>query len=165
MDKFQFNDLLKEVRAQFFASKYATVKQFAQYSGLWPSEFNPDKLSHWNNEKKAFLEKEISKDTALGASYQQNLKERLALTNQLMDVLQALAQEEAASATPDIKQIESILKSMEKIVSIQDRTTQILQIEAVREDQFNKNKASVLDALKPHLETETANRKVIKGEL
>ena len=75
MDKFQFNDMLKEVRVQFFASKYATVKQFAQYSGLWPSEFDPNKVPHWNNEKKAFLEKEISKDTALGASYQQNLKE------------------------------------------------------------------------------------------
>ncbi len=82
-----------------------------------------------------------------------------------MDVLQALAQQEAASETPDIKQIESILKSMEKIVAIQDRTTQILQIEAVREDQFNKNKASVLDALKPHLEVETTVRKVVKGEL
>lgn len=165
MDKFQFNDLVKEVRAQFFASKYATVKQFAQYSGLWPSEFDPNRFPHWNNQKKAFLEKEISKDTALGASYQQNLKERLALTNQLMDVLQALAQEEAASAAPDIKQIENILKSMEKIVAIQDKTTQLLQIEAVREDQFNKNKTSVLDALKPHLEIKTTVTKRVKGEI
>ena len=81
-----------------------------------------------------------------------------------MDVLQALAQEESASAAPDIKQIENILKSMEKIVAIQDKTTQILQIEAVREDQFNQNKASVLDALKPHLEIKTTIRKV-KREL
>lgn len=167
MDKFQFNDMLKEVRVQFFASKYATVKQFAQYSGLWPSEFDPNKVPHWNNEKKAFLEKEISKDTALGASYQQNLKERLALTNQLMDVLQALAKEESTTEAPDIKQIENILKSMEKIVSIQDKTTQILQIEAVREDQFNKNKASVLEALKPQLEIKTtiSSSKVIKEEM
>ena len=50
-----------------------------------------------------------------------------------MDVLQALAKEESTTEAPDIKQIENILKSMEKkIVSIQDKTTQILQIEAVR---------------------------------
>ena len=165
MDKFQFNDMLKELRAQFFASKYSTVKQFAQYSGLWPSDFNADRLPHWNKEKKEFLEKEISKDTALGASYQQNLKERLALTNQLMDVLQALAQDEATSAEPDIKQIENILKSMEKITAIQDKTTQILQVEAVREDKFNQNKASVLDALRPQLEEKPKTKRRVVNEL
>jgi len=164
MDSFKFNDMLREMRAQFFASKYSTVKQFAQYSGLWPSEFDANRVSHWNKEKKEFLEKELSKDTAIGASYQQNLKERLALTNQLMDVLQSLAKEEATSQEPDIKQIENILKSMEKITTIQDKTTQILQIETIKEDQFNKNKASVLDALRPKVEAPKKKR-INRGEI
>lgn len=145
MDKFQFEDTLKEMKAQFFASKYSTIEQFSRYSGLWDSELDPNRVSHWNNEKRLFLQKRLAKDTALGETYKMNLTERLSLTSQVIDLIGAEIQN---MVDLDPKGIKSLVDTFEKLTTIQDRTISLLKIDAIKDDEFNKNKSSILDELK-----------------
>lgn len=148
MDRFKFESMLDEIKMQFFKSSYSTVAQFARFHSEWPSEFDASRVAHWNKLKKEFLENKLTLDSALGITSRQNLKDRLDIATTLITVLEKMAIQQNQTETPDIKMVKEILTALEKASAVQDKTTDILQIEAIKEDEFTKNKSSVLDELR-----------------
>lgn len=159
MNEIEFDSMLASVKKQFFASQYSTIKHFVEYSGLAPTEFDPNRVYHWNKQKKEFLEKELSNDVGLSENYQQNLKDRLALTNQIMDILKTEAVNQKNS--PDIKEIKTMVDTIDKVSAIQDKTTQILQVELVKHDKFDNNKITLIDTLRGALSKVKPEKKEI----
>ena len=144
MSQFTLEELIKETRNHFFASKYSTVEQFTRYSGLWPAELGSRQFNNWNHEKRVFLQKQLSKDSALAETYKMNLSERLSLVSQIIDLI---TMEIANLEGIDPKDLKVLVDTFEKLTTIQDKTIALMKVDAVRENEFNKNKESVLSAL------------------
>ena len=144
MSHFTNEELIKATRAHFFASKYSTVEQFTRYSGLWPAELGKRQFNNWNYEKRAFLQKELSKDSALAETYKMNLSERLSLVSQIIDLITV---EIANLKGIEPKDLKLFVDTFEKLTTIQDKTIALMKVDAVRENEFNKNKESILGAL------------------
>lgn len=144
MGEFVLDELIKETRAHFFASKYSTVEHFQKFSGLWPAELGGRQFNSWNHEKRVFLQKQLSKDSALAETYKMNLSERLGLVSQIIDLITL---EVANMQGIQPKDLKTLVDTLEKLTTIQDKTIGLMKIDAVRENEFNKNKESVLSAL------------------
>ncbi len=145
---FEFKDTLAELKLSFFASKYSTVDQFARYSGIWPKDFDPNKVKGWNYEKKHFMEKALKEDLSLRETYTYNLNERVALANKMVDMLHKKLDTTDDIEDLNVKEMHNIVQSIQKLADMQDKTLALLKIDAVQQEQFNENKASILDALR-----------------
>lgn len=148
MNYFEFKDKLVELKLTFFQSKYSTVDQFARYSGLWPNEYDPKFCRGWNNEKRQFMEKALKEDKALRETYTHNLNERVALANKMIDMLHRKLETQDDIEELNVKEMHNIVQSIQKLADIQDKSLSLLKIDAIQEDKFNENKASILDALR-----------------
>ena len=148
MNYFEFKDNLAELKLAFFSSKYSTVDQFARYSGLWIDGYDPNKCRHWNHEKRHFVEKALKEDQSLRETYTYNLNERVALANKMVDMLHKKLDTNYDITDLNVKEMHNIVQSIQKLADMQDKTLALLKIDAVQQDKFNENKASLLDALK-----------------
>jgi hypothetical protein len=119
---------------------------------------DPDNYSYWNREKKTFLQKELDKDNALRETYINNLTERVALTNKIVDVLHSAIQQQVSSDQVDIKQLGVIIQGIQRLTEIQDKSLALLKIDAIKDDAYNKNKSSILDVLRRDKEKEKQKR-------
>lgn len=140
-------ELIAELRLAFFESSYSTVEMFAKYADLWDPTLNPHKFVEWNYEKKAFLNEQITRDEAARETYIANLSERIAMTSQLIDILQEKV--EVLKADPDLnlREIKTLVESIQKLTDIQDKSMTILKIDGAKSENFNKNKRTVLDVI------------------
>ena len=136
-----------ELKWAFLSSKYSTVEMFAKYSGVWDTSISIHSCIEWNYEKKSFLDAQLTKDEAAREMYVTNLNERVAMTAQLTDILQSKIETLRAETDLDVKEISSIIASIQKLSDIQDKSMQILKIDGARSDKFNTNKRTVVDVL------------------
>ena len=141
------SELIAELRLAFFESSYSTVEMFAKYSDLWDPELNPHKFIEWNYEKKAFLNEQITRDEAARENYISNLGERIAMTSQLIDFLQEKVKKLKQSDDLNLKEIHTIVQSIQKLTEVQDKSMTILKIDGAKSEAFNKNKRTVLDII------------------
>lgn len=141
------NELIAELRLAFFESKYSTVEMFAKYSETWEPQFDARKFVEWNYEKKGFLNEQITKDEAARESYIANLGDRIAMTSQLIDILQEKVEILKQDAGLNLRELNVIVQSIQKLTEIQDKSMTILKIDGAKTETFNKNKRTVLDKL------------------
>ena len=141
------NELIAELRLAFFESKYSTVEMFAKYSEAWEPTLDPKKFVEWNYEKKGFLNEQITRDEAARENYIANLTDRIAMTSQLIDILQDKVEMLKQDAGLNLREIKTLVESIQKLTDIQDKSMTILKIDGAKSETFNKNKRTVLDKL------------------
>jgi hypothetical protein len=84
----------------------------------------------------------------LRETYINNLTERVALTNKIVDMLHSALQQQISSEQLDVKQVGVIIQGIQRLTEIQDKSLALLKIDAIKDDAYNKNKASILDVLR-----------------
>ena len=94
------------------------------------------------------MEKALKEDQSLREVYTYNLNERVALANKMVDMLHQKLDTNYDIEDLNVKEMHNIVQSIQKLADMQDKTLALLKIDAVQQDKFNENKASLLDALK-----------------
>jgi hypothetical protein len=94
------------------------------------------------------MEKALKEDQSLRETYTYNLNERVALANKMVDMLHKKLDTTDDIEELNVKEMHNIVQSIQKLADMQDKTLALLKIDAVQQEQFNENKASILDALR-----------------
>lgn len=136
---------LERIKALYFASKYINFKNFIKVTGTQlPDGVEADDLLHWNKEKKDIRDASSTTYKGIKNMYADTLMERLDAMQQINDKVMKML-----DGIDNIKDIKTLLQSLETIAKLQDDTIDTLNIDTSSDGEYSKAKTATDDLLHP----------------